>query len=270
MLGLRRLALLPAVVVMTGGCFATRGDVRVLQADIATLRAEAARADSAHRAQLAAASRQVGIVADSLRAASLALAHFSSDVSRFQGDLASTMHTFGQGLIAVQEQMGQSQRRLQELRTDFEARSNELAASAAPGQPSPAATGVGTTGPLQLLQAASSQFDGGRNEAARAGYEDFLTRFPTNEQAPFALYRIAQTYDFELKPAAADSVYQLVTERFPKSDQAPTALYKRAMLMLNARPSQVAKARPLFQQIVDKYPGSPEAELARDRLKTPH
>ena len=54
-MGVRRLAVLvclPAVVLTAGACFATRDDVRTLQGDIATLRAEAARADSAHRAQL--------------------------------------------------------------------------------------------------------------------------------------------------------------------------------------------------------------------------
>ena len=268
---MRCLTLVPAVAIVAGACFATRGDVRLLQADIAQARAEAARSDSLHRAQLVSLSRQLGVVADSLRSTNAFLARFAADVSRFQGDLATTMHTFGQQLIAVQEQTGQSQRRLQEFRTDLEARSNELAASATPGRAGAGAAGtpsVARTGPLQLLDAATSQLQGGRYAAARAAFEDFLAQFPTHEQASYALYSIAQTYDYEGKPAAADSSYQLVVEKFPKSDQAPSALYKRAMLLVKA-PGQAAKARAIFQQIVDKYPGSPESELARDKLKSP-
>jgi tol-pal system protein YbgF len=270
--GARCLALVPAVVLAAGACFATRGDVRLLQADIAVARAEAARSDSLHRAQLLAVSRQVGVVSDSLRSTNAFLLRFAGDVSRFQGDLATSMHTFGQQLIALQEQTGQSQRRLQEVRADLEARANELAASAAQarpgGAPSAASPTASRTGPLQLLDAATSQLQGGRYAAARAAFEDFLAQFPAHEQASYALYSIAQTYDYEGKPAAADSSYQLVVEKYPKSDQAPSALYKRAMLLVKA-PGQAARARAIFQQIVDKYPGSPESELARDKLKSP-
>ena len=259
-------------MLAAGACFATRGDVRLLQADIAQARADAARADSLHRAQLLAVSRQVGVVADSLRSSNAFLARFAQDVSRFQADLATSMHTFGQQLIALQEQSGQSQRRLQEVRADLEARSNELAASATPGRTGPGTPAgpptVARTGPLQLLDAATSQLQGGRNAAARAAFEDFLAQFPTHERASYALYSIAQTYESEGKLAAADSSYQLVVEKYARSDQAPSALYKRAMLFVKA-PGQAAKARAIFQQIVDKYPGSPEAELARDKLKSP-
>ena len=270
---LLRRAIVPATLLVVTACFATRGDVRLLQADIALAKSDAARADSLHRAQLLALTRQVGAVADSMRATNVFLARFASDVSRFQGDLATSMHTFGQQLIAVQEQTGQSQRRLQEFRTDLEARSNELAASAAPGRTGSAAgaasAAVPRTGPLQLLEAATSQLQGGRNAAARAAVEDFLAQYPTHEQASFALYSIAQTYEYEGKGGAADSSYALVVEKYPKSDQAPSALYKRAMLLMKSGPGQAAKARAVFQQIVDKYPGSPESELARDKLKSP-
>ena len=105
-MGIRRFAVLvgvPAVVLTAGACFATRDDVRTLQGDLATLRAEAARADSMHRVQLRAIGTQLVATTDTLRALNAFLVRFSSDVSRFQGDLATTMHSFGQQLIAVQE-----------------------------------------------------------------------------------------------------------------------------------------------------------------------
>ena len=111
-----RLAWVPAVGLGTAACLATTNDVRTLQGDIATLRAQAARADSMHRAQLQAVARQVGTVADSLHSLNAFLLRFANDVSRFQGDLTLEMHRFGQQLIAVQELGGQSQKRLQELR----------------------------------------------------------------------------------------------------------------------------------------------------------
>ena len=50
------------------------------------------------------------------------------------------------------------------------------------------------------------------------------------------------------------------------SEKAPTALYKRATTLRVAR--QLDRARALYQQVIDKYPRSPEAELAAEFLKT--
>jgi tol-pal system protein YbgF len=275
-MGVRRLAVLvclPAVVLTAGACFATRDDVRTLQGDIATLRAEAARADSAHRAQLRTIGQQLSATTDTLRALNAFLARFSGDVSRFQGDLATTMHSFGQQLIAVQEQTGQSQRRVQELRADLESRYTEAQAAATTATPSgttPAAAapaGGTQAGPLQLLQIARAQLDRGAAGAARAGYQDFLTQYPTSDYAADALFGVAESYSFENNTSAADSVYAQVVDRYPKSDRAPTALFKRAVPLMKV-PGQEAKGRALLQQIVDKYPTSPEAETAKDRLKT--
>lgn len=281
----RRLAMLPLVAFATGACFATRNDVRVLQGDLAVLRAEAARADSMHREQLRTVSRQVGAVGDTLRTANAFLA-------RFQGDVSLQMHSFGQQLITIQELLGQSAKKMQDLRADLEAReadraaaSAALAAAAAPAgvagaagaAAAPSAPAAGPPamappvadkqpGPNMLFQLAQQQLQGGRNAAARAGFEDFLAQYPTNDLAPLAAFNIAQSWDLDGKMATADSAYQLVTDKYPRSDQAPTALYKRAQLFRTA--GQTRQARALFQQLIDQYPKSLLVELAQDFLKT--
>jgi tol-pal system protein YbgF len=274
--------ILPLVALAAGGCFATRDDVRVLQSDIAVLRAYAARADSMQREQLRQVARQVGAVGDTLRAANAFL-------SRFQGDVSLQMHTFGQQLITIQELLGQSAKKMQDMRADLETRDAERAAAAAqmaaaapPVTPPPAAPTSAALptaakpvistpappqpGPNQLFQLALQQLQGGRTSAARDGFTDFLEQYPTSDLAPEALLKIAQSYELDGKMATADSAYQLVTDKFPKSDQAPTAIYKRAMIFRQA--GQTRQARALFQYLIDKYPKSPLVELAQDFLKT--
>lgn len=279
----RRLAMLPLVAFAAGGCFATRSDVRVLQGDIAVLRAEAARADSTHREQMRQLSRQVVSVGDTLRTANAFLA-------RFQGDVSLQMHSFGQQLITIQELLGQSAKKMQDLRADLEAREAERAAAAAalaaaaqpaavPAAPSvsavapaggPPAAGAPVAekqpGPNQLFQLAQQQLQGGRTAAARSGFEDFLAQYPTNDLAPEAALKIAQAWELDGKMATADSAYQAVSDKYGKSDQAPTAIYKRAMIFRQA--GQSRQARVLFQQLIDQYPKSPLVELAQDFLKT--
>lgn len=268
------LALVPVVTMTTGACFATRSDVRVLQGDIAVLRAEAARADSMHREQLRQVSRQATVVSDSLRTVAIVL-------SRFQGDVSLSLHNIGQQLITLTELAGASQKKLQDMRADLEARSAEAAAAqqaAAPIVPAPTtgtppAGGVkppvptpGQPGPNQLFQAAQAQLRRGAAMSARAGFEDFLAAYPKDDLAADAQFGIAESYAAEGKGMAADSAYALVVEHYPKSDRAPTALYKRAAALRDTK--QTAKARAMFQQIIDKYPRSDEADLARDILKT--
>ena len=260
-----RLVLLPAVVWTAGACFATRNDVRTLQGDIAVLRAEAARADSVHRELLRQQARRINAVADSLQTLNVFLA-------RWSGDIGLSLHNVGQQLITIQELTGQSQRRLQEMRAEFEAQAAAAAATPVVPPVAGAATGAPVAGqqsqpgPNQLYSLAFQQLTRGANNAARSGFIDFLAQYPNNELAPDAQYYIAQAFDQDGRKAEADSAYAVVVAKYPKSDRAPVALFKRAGAMLEA--GKKDKARALYLQIVEKYPASPEAETAKDRLKT--
>ena len=50
----------------TGGCFATRGDVRIVQADIATLRTELGKAQQEQKDALLQTQRMIQLASDSL------------------------------------------------------------------------------------------------------------------------------------------------------------------------------------------------------------
>jgi tol-pal system protein YbgF len=265
-----RTLLLPAIVMMAGGaCFATRTDVRTLQGDIAVLRAENARSDSVHRAQFAAAAIQVGAVSDSLRSLNAFLARVASDASRFQGDLSIEMHSFGQQMIALQELTGQNQKKLQDVKAQFERQEAALATSSTPS----VAPGVQGTpgavppGPSQLYEMGMAQMNRGTYSAARAAFEGLIEQFPTDDMAGEAQFQIAHSLDLEGQAAAADSAYGVVVQKYPKTIHAPTALYKQAMTAKAA--GQAARAKTLFQQIVDQYPRSPEAATVADQLKKP-
>jgi len=264
-----------AVAVAATGCFATREDVRVLQSDVAVLRAEANRADSLHREQVRQVQRQVGAVADTLKLVNIYL-------SRRQADLDTPLHLINRRWRTVQELAGQSQKRLQDIRADIEAQQQATAAAAAaataavqaatgglPGAITPGAPGAppaSTTGPNQLYQLAQAQLRRGSASSARAGFQELLAQFPTSDLAPDAQFGIAESFAAEANGPAADSAYAQVVAKYPKSDKAPTALYKRATTMRLA--NQTRQARTLYQQIVDKYPRSDEAVLSAEFLRT--
>ena len=104
----------PLALCLTGACFATRSDMRVLQGDILNFRTETTRADSARARQIASVAASLGTVADSVRAT-------SDRLTRLQGDNRGDLRSIQQQLLQIQELTGQSQRRLQEMRAEMEA-----------------------------------------------------------------------------------------------------------------------------------------------------
>jgi len=266
---LRRIAIAPALVAVAGAC-ATRSDMQVLQNDLAIMRSETARADSAHRAQLDRVTAAVTALNDSVRTA-------NTRVYRFQGDVQQTLVSIGQQLLAIQELTGQTQRRMQEFRAQVEQQQSTAmapppaaGAAAGPGAAgrvdSAAAGGPGAPGPNQLYQLSLDQLRRGSAGAARAGFEDLVRRYPTSDLAPEAQFYIAESYAAERNMTAADSAYAAVAERYPDSPRAPTALFKYALSL--QRSGRIAQARQTLDTIVQKYPRSDEAELARDRLRS--
>jgi len=79
------------------------------------------------------------------------------------------------------------------------------------------------------------------------------------------MFYIGETWAKEGNAAAADSQFAMVVAKYPKSPRAPTALYKRAAAM-EAR-NNLTGARAAYTQLVQQYPRSDEAALAKERLR---
>ena len=250
----------PAAALLLGGCLASKRDVFVLQSQLSTMQAAAARADTARSAQIAAVLGQIVQSNDSVRMLSARLA-------RLQSTVGTDHYEMGRQILQIQELSGQSQRRLQELRASLEERSQR---AAAPPQPVPGDTSrpaPAGPGPAQLFQSSLDQLRRGSARVARGGFEELLRNFPNSEDAPEAMIYIAETYAGERNQVAADSVYALVVQRYPSSPKAATALYKHALSLRAA--GRTTAARAAFDRIVKEYPRSDEAALAREQLRSP-
>ena len=246
----------PTAALVLAGCLASKTDIALLQTDLQTMRAEAARGDSARRAQVEQVLVQLTRANDSVRAISARLA-------KLQGDIANEHFQMTREIMQLQEVSGQSTRRLQELRGALEERAT---AATPPAPPGDSARAAAAPGPGQLFQSSLDQLRRGSNGVARSGFEELLRTYPTYEDAPEAMVYIAETYAAERNQVAADSVYGLVVQRYPRSPKAATALYKRAQILRSA--GQSAAARAALERIVREYPRSDEAALAREQLRT--
>jgi tol-pal system protein YbgF len=249
----------PVAALAAAGCMASKSDIVLLRDEIRTLRSMQARNDSARRIQadsariatLAALSR----TQDSLRALAVRFAAFQANVN-------GEFYEIGKQLITVQELAGMSSKQIMGLRSTLEDKAQAMTSSGgetAPQEP----------GPGQLYSQSFDLMRRGSQTSARAGFEEFLRKYPDDENASAALMYIAQTFAEEkpARTAEADSVYLLVVKRYPKSKDAATSLFKYGTSL--DRQKKAAAARQVYQQVIKEYPNSVEAELAAGRLREP-
>jgi tol-pal system protein YbgF len=269
---IRKTIFAPVVLLATGACVATKGDIRLLQDEMRATRSMIARADSTalqreqiRRAEAEVTAASIARAADSLRVLSQRLANFQSLTSGQIDQIAND-------LIRTQALLGQSTRALQEMRAQYEALRD--AAPAATPAPVPvsvtdttqrtAAATPATPGPATLLLTGRNQMSSRSYRTARMTFEQLLSSYPNAEEAAAAQQFVGEAFEAERNQPAADSVYQLVVGRYPRSPYAPTALYKRGKMLWDA--NKKVEARPILQRIRTEYPSSDEARLAKDLL----
>jgi TolA-binding protein len=250
--------LVPALLAGAGlaGC-ASKGDVEMVQGEVALLKAEVARGDSARAAQLNEVIQLQRRVMDSLTAT-------RRNVAELKGDLSTDLYSVQQQLVQLQELTGQSQQRLTELRTQVEARGAQLQTTPVPGDTARPVPGGASASADQMYEASLAQLRRGSLSTARLGLREMIRLHPTSERVPDALYFIGQSFASE-NPDSAGAYYGQVVERHASSPRAASALYNLGLLA--ERRKDNARAREAYQRVAEKYPQSDEAALARDRLK---
>jgi len=153
----------------------------------------------------------------------------------------------------------------------------------APTRPPAGASGTNAAGngtAEEAYQAANLDFGRGRYTLAINGFRDFLRRFPDAPQAESAQYGIGESY-YSLASAAnaegqtdaatraleqAVQEFRKVITLYPRGTKVPTALYKEALALTELKQNALAQTR--LQYLLDHFPQSEEAPLARERLAT--
>ncbi|HEY9382020.1 MAG TPA: tetratricopeptide repeat protein [Gemmatimonadales bacterium] len=250
-----------AVLAALPGC-ATKGQVRLLEGELRSMRIETARRDSVRASALAAIITLQQRILDSVAAGREALK--TLDV-RLQGDMTDLQRQ----LLQVQELTGQSQQRLTQLKAQIDTRAEQAEASGAV-RPAPGDSAARTAAPPapsadQMYRSARDQHGRGALATARMAYQELVKNYPADPRVPDALFYIGETFASEA-PDSAVAYYGQVVARFRTSPRAPMALYRLGRLEEARR--NPAAARGYYDRLIRDYPTSDDADLARDRLKT--
>jgi len=175
-------------------------------------------------------------------------------------------------LDRMTQQLTQTQHDVDELKA---AAARTAAAAAAPvPNPMPASSGEMTVqpsnapseDPMQTYQAAMRDYQRGHYDLAVAGFRDFAAKNPNSELSGNAAYWIGESLYSQKKYREAIQQFDSVVTKYPRSDKVAGALLKKgyAYIALNDKSQGIVQ----LQYVVHEHPTSPEAALARQKLRS--
>ena len=117
-----------------------------------------------------------------------------------------------------------------------------------------------------LYKDAYETFQKGDLEGARRKFEAFLKQYPNTELSGNAQFWIGETYyqkkDFE----RAILEYEKAITKYPETGKIPAALFKQALAFLEL--GDKTNARNLLRRVIERFPHSDQAEMAKKKLET--
>ena len=252
--------------------------------------------DGLHR-HLSTVEKEVDVVAkqssskDEVAKLSERLAKQAETLLRSNADLGTKFDDLTREMQALAGKLEDANRRLTQLSQQI-AESHVMGAStgnpsapvsASPAAPAPggapapgagpglvAAAGAAPRGgsitPADLFAQATADYQRGRYDLARQGFEDYAEKFPRTDLSDDALYWAGECWSAQKKPREAIAAFDKLFRSYPQSDKAPAAHLKKGIAHFEL--GEKAQAMVELNFVVNQFPGSDEAKSARQRLKS--
>jgi len=104
----------------------------------------------------------------------------------------------------------------------------------------------------------------GRFLVSARAFEDFVQKYPNNELTDNAYYWLGESYYVKRQYPQALAAFQTLTRNFPASDKAPDSWLKIGYSYFEM--DDLVKAEVNLKKVIDSYPGTSIARLAKNRL----
>lgn len=132
---------------------------------------------------------------------------------------------------------------------------------AEPKTPPPPSTTAGN-----LYKDAYETFQRGDLEGGRRKFEAFLKQYPNTDLSDNAQFWIGETYFLKKEFEKAILEYEKVIVKYPEGDKVSSALLKQGLSFLEL--GDKTNARNLLRRVVERFPQTEQAEIAKKRLET--
>ena len=116
-----------------------------------------------------------------------------------------------------------------------------------------------------LYKDAYETFQKGDLESARRKFEVFLKQYPNTGLSDNAQFWIGETYYLRKDFEKAILEYEKMITKYPEGDKMPAALLKQGLAFLEL--GDKTNGRNLLKRVIERYPHSEQAEIAKKRLE---
>jgi tol-pal system protein YbgF len=123
-----------------------------------------------------------------------------------------------------------------------------------------------STGMGDLYKDAYETFQKGDFEGARKKFEAFLKQYPNTELSGNSQFWIGETYYQKKEFERAILEYEKAMTKYPETGKIPAALFKQALAFLEL--GDKTNARNLLRRVIERFPHSDQAEMAKKKLET--
>jgi|SRR5579863_69295 len=124
--------------------------------------------------------------------------------------------------------------------------------------------GSGGITPTEAYNLAYNDYLKGNYDLAIMGFQNFLQQFPTSAQYAHALYWLGEAYYGKKDYPKAIEWFGRVTRDFPRSEKAASSQLKKGYSYLELGDS--AQGKQALKKVVEQFPFTNEADLAKSRL----
>jgi tol-pal system protein YbgF len=132
---------------------------------------------------------------------------------------------------------------------------------AAGAQPSPSGP---PPAPRELYSQAYADYARGNYDLAIQGFQEYLKNYPSTDFSDNAQYWIGECLYGKQKYGEAIEAWNTLLRDFPSSDKLPDARVKKGMSL--ERLGRRSQALTEYRYVVDRYPNTQAARIARDKL----
>ena len=250
--------LVTTTLLLSAGC-AMKGDVKRLQDEVA---GQAARQE----AQLRELSADIEALRDSLEVQSAIANEMVVDT---RGGIARELRDIQTQLSQLAQLTGQIQRSVVLMSQRLQAEGAGVTTSPRRADPDSLRALLGRGGDPaaadETYEAAVTQFNRGSLNTAQMAFSRFLGDYPDHRLAPSAQFNLGDILFQENRLDEAIEEFLRVGQLYPTADRVPVALYRIGLIYVLQE--NVETARTYLERVVNSYPDSGAADLARDLLE---
>jgi tol-pal system protein YbgF len=186
--------------------------------------------------------------------------HQADEISRLRGQIETLGYELETAKKRQQDFYLDLDTRLRKFETAATANAAPSPENTTPAKPAsdPAREGLDYEAALNLFKA-------GKYKDAATGFAAYVQKYPDSSLAPNAQYWLGNAWYAQRDCKRAIEAQGLVTSKYADSAKAPDAWL--AIATCQQEMSNPTGAKRSLETVIAKYPGTPAAETARDRLK---